>query len=288
MPSSSRLDYVDQRRLGTATISVISDGTLRFAPRFAVPETDWRAAMPDADAQGRLLLGLNVLLVQLGAATVLIDPGCDDPGSRWDAGFRSHFEDVERTPGFAAGLNSLGVAPDDITHVLITHAHSDHLGGLLVERDGALAVRFPNARHYLGRADWENPARRAAPSSDLVQRVGPITQLGLLELVDAPRDIAPGVSMLPAPGETPGHCVVRIESDGQRCYYIGDLAHHAAEVAHPDWLFPGRDAAAMQASRAWVYADAADSDALVVTSHELFPAWGRVERAGAGFRWARA
>jgi glyoxylase-like metal-dependent hydrolase (beta-lactamase superfamily II) len=282
-------DYVDQRQVGEATVSVVSDGTLLFPPRFAVPEAEWRRALPEADAEGRLRLGLNVAVVQLGAATVVIDPGCDDPGSRWDAGFRSHFEGVERTPGFAAGLAALGIAPDAVTHVLITHAHSDHIGGLLLERDGALAVRFPNARHVIGRAEWENPARRADPTSELVERLGPVEQLGLLELIDAPTEVAPGVSLLPAPGETPGHCVARVESAGQRCYYLGDLAHHAAEVAHPDWLFPNRDAAAMQASRAWVYAAAAASHALVITSHELFPPWGRIVGGeDAGYRWERA
>ena len=287
MPSASSSAYVDQRRVGEATLTVISDGSLLFPPRFAVPEAEWRRALPEADAAGRLRFALNVVLIQLGAATILVDPGCDDPESRWQATFAGYFEGVERSPGLAAGLASLGIAPAAITHVLITHAHGDHFGGVMVERAGELVVRFPRARHLIGRADWEDNPRRAEPASELMERLGPIERLGLLDLVDTATEVVPGVTMLAAPGESAGHCVVRVESAGERCYYLGDLAHHAAEVEQPEWVFPGRDQAAMQTSRAWVFAEASASEALVITAHEPFPPWGRITRGNTGYRWAR-
>lgn len=280
-------EYIDQRRVGDAVVSVIRDGSLLFPPRFAVPEPVWRQALPEADAEGRVRFDLNVTVVQLGAATIMIDPACDDPDSAWQEGFARHFQGVERSPGMAAALDALGIAPQQVTHVLITHNHSDHLGGVLVERDGAMAVRFPNARHLIGRADWVDNPRRADPDSELARLLTPVETLGLLELVDDEREVVPGVTMLPAPGETPGHCVVRVESSGERCYVVGDLIHHQAEVEHLDWAFPGRDVAAMQASRAHIFAEASTSAALIISGHERFPPWGRIVRDNDGYRWTR-
>ncbi len=94
--------------------------------------------------------------------------------------------------------------------------------------------------------------------------------------------------MIPAPGETPGHCMVRVRSGGETFYYVGDLFHHPCEVSHPDWIPPRRDLAATRASRSRLFAEAVPGRATVVFSHGRFPAWGRIIPAGGGFRWERA
>jgi len=286
--SASESEYISTRRVGEARVSIINDGTLPWAPRFPAPEPAWRRAMPEADARGRVALALNVALVRLPGATILIDPGCDDPTSAWERGFEAEFPGASRTPGLAAGLGALGVAPGEVTHVLITHAHGDHFAGVMVERDGRLVPRFPNARHLIGRRDWEENPTRHQPDSALAMRLGPIAELGRVELVEDEREIVPGVTMLAAPGETPGHCIVRLRSSGATWYYLGDLFHHACEVTHLDWVPPGRDTAAMRRSRQRVLAEAVPARALLVTTHQRFPPWGRIVPAGAVSWWERA
>src|SRR5687768_16003676 len=101
--------YFTSRPVGGATFMVISDGSFFWAPNFPVPEAEWRAAMPEADAAGRAEFGLNVVLIQIGAATVLVDPALDDPGSSFDAEFaRAVKVEIVRSPGFAAALAELG------------------------------------------------------------------------------------------------------------------------------------------------------------------------------------
>lgn len=95
----------------------------------------------------------------------------------------------------------------------------------------------------------------------------------------------PGVMMLHAPGETPGHSVARVESAGETFYFLGDLFHHPCEVAHTDWVARGRDAAQMRDSREWVIAEAFPRRAVLMTTHMLFPGWGRLEQTLAGARW---
>jgi glyoxylase-like metal-dependent hydrolase (beta-lactamase superfamily II) len=209
---------------------------------------------------------------------VLVDLGFDEPSptSRWPA--------ADRSPGLVAGLAEIGVLPEDVTHVLLTHPHGDHIAGGTVERDGRRVARFPNARHLLGRADWDAVAG-AEPGSDAAVHLGTLARLGRLEPADGDAEIWPGLMLVHAPGETPGHSIVRLRSEGETFYFLGDLFHHTCEVEHMDWVSPGRDRAQMRASRERLIRDALASDALLVFSHGRFPGWGQLEPSNGGARW---
>lgn len=281
--------YVSARRIGDATVTIINDGSLPIpiASVFPTPEVDWIRAHGEADARDRLLSDQAVIHVRIGDASVLIDPAYDDPGSAWDRAFATKWPGVTRTPGMAAGLASIGVRPEEITHILITHAHDDHFAGVVAEHGGENAIRFPNGRHVIGRADWEGNPRRDRPEHDLAARLGAVAKRGLLDLVEGEREIVPGVTMIHAPGETKGHSIVRIESRGERFYALGDLFHHASEIDHLDWASPWVDLPAMRASRERVLAEAAPSGAIIVFTHERFPSWGRIVPTEGGHRWER-
>jgi glyoxylase-like metal-dependent hydrolase (beta-lactamase superfamily II) len=280
--------FIDTRRVGDATVTAVSEGELLWSPRFPVSETERRQAMPEADEHGRVWLGLNVVIIRAGEALIVVDPGMDEPDSAWQRERPRAWPDwpVRRTPGLATALLELTISPDEVTHVAITHPHVDHYPGVVVERDGHFAPRFPRARHFLGRADWEGNPRRGEPGSDL-DRLELIDRLGLLELVEGEREIAPGVTIVPAPGESPGHCIVRLESAGEVCYILGDIIHHACEVEHPDWSPPHADIGALRTARERIFPTLAGEGALLVTAHEPFPPWGRIVAAGDGYRWQR-
>jgi glyoxylase-like metal-dependent hydrolase (beta-lactamase superfamily II) len=273
--------FFDTRRIGEARITVISEGMLPWAPRLQAPEAEWRAAVPHADADGVVPLGLNLVLIHLGDAAILVDPGFEDPSDSpaetWPG--------LVRSPGLHAALQAMKVKPEQITHVLITHTHSDHYAGVTVERKGERVPRYPNARYLVGRADWEQNPQRAKPDSTLAIQLGTLAGMNVLELVDNSHEVVPGVTMLAAPGESPGHCVVHVRSGSEVFYYLGDLFHLGCEVAHPDWLSAGRDPEAMLASRLRVMADAAAARATVVFAHEPFPGWGQIVAVDPGYRW---
>jgi glyoxylase-like metal-dependent hydrolase (beta-lactamase superfamily II) len=187
-----------------------------------------------------------------------------------------------------AGLLSVGVEPADVTHVLLTHVHFDHVVGLATARADRLVPRYANARVVLGRADWEDPPEGHL-GPDQRARIGAVAEAGLLDLLDGEREIVPGVTMIPSPGESPGHSTIRISSNRLTLYAVGDLFHFAAEVEHPDWMVPWADAKQMRTSRRKLLTDAVSTGAVVVFSHERFPPWGRIVRkGGAGFSWQRA
>ena len=278
----------ETRQVGDANITVIADGEMLWEPRFPVPEAEWRAALPDADGEGRIWIGLNVVLARLGDALVAIDPGCDAPDSAWQSTLPQIWPNwpIRRTAGLDVALAELGIDPAEVTHVVITHPHGDHYPGVCREVNGDLVPRFPNARHFMGRADWEdNPLREDANSH--LQRLAVIDDLRMLDLIDSDTEIVPGVTVMPAPGESPGHVVVRIDTGATPVYVLGDLVHHGVEVSQPDWNPPHADHEPLMATRERFYPLLADEGAHALYAHEPFPSWGRIVRAGDGFRWER-
>ena len=285
MSSIDTTAYVASRTVGQATVSAISDGAGLSAIMQAllVPREEWRREV-EANDQDEIILGYNVAHIRLGAASILIDLGFDAPGpeSQWRA--PRH----QRSPGVVAGLASLGVTPEEITHVLITHAHSDHIAGGAVEQNGKWVPRYPNATYYIGRADWEGNPERDRPTSLLAKHLGPVAAASKLELVDVGRTIAPGITMIAAPGESEGHCIVRVVSDGATFYFLGDLFHHPCEVPHREWVSTGRDGAALIASRDALLAAAPAAAALLMTTHMPFPGFGRIRETPDGLAWVEA
>lgn len=275
--------YVASRRVGDATFTAINDafGLSDIIKILVdVPEPTWRNEV-EADADGNIRLSYNTALVRLSDATILIDLGFDDPSpaSQWAE------PEHQRTPGLVAGLATLGVAPADVTHVLITHNHADHIAGGTTVVNGERVPRFARARHYIGRLDWEGVPAAMRPDSLLATHLGPIARRGQLELVDTEREVVPGVTLIPAPGETPGHLLVRIESKGDTAYFLGDLFHHPCEVTHVDWVARGRDPVQMRRSRERLIDAALARDALLLTAHIPFPGFGRLVRTPNGARW---
>lgn len=286
MVTQSTGEYVAVRRIGDATVTLINDGifdTIPLIPWMDAPEEDVRRAVPKADAGGRVgRSGMIVAHVRIGVASVLVDPGFGAlPPESWLA----RELELRPTPGVQAGLAAAGIQPDQITHVVITHAHGDHFTGATLTCDARRVPRYPRARYVLGRADWDGNPAREDPDSETSIHLGTLERAGLLDLVDGDCEVAPGVTMLAAPGESPGHAVVRVQSAGESFYHLGDLFHHRCEVEHPEWVMTGRDTPAMIASRERLVSEAVPSGATVVFTHNIFPGWGRIAATGSGYRW---
>jgi len=279
--------YYATRQCGAATITVINDGdvTVPVAAVFAAEEAAWLREAGEADGEGNLVTAQLIVHIAIGDRSIVIDPAFDDPDTAWDRHFAGRWPRVRRTPGLAAALGALGIAPAGVTDVIFTHAHDDHFVGALYEADGALHPRFPHARHLIGRADWDGNPRREKPDDDLARRLGALDALGLLVPIAGECEVGQGVTILPAPGESPGHQLVRVASQGERLYALGDLFHHPSELAHLDWYSPWNDPLAMRDSRARFLAEAVPRGAVALFTHAPFPGWGRPLREGGGYRW---
>jgi glyoxylase-like metal-dependent hydrolase (beta-lactamase superfamily II) len=189
-------------------------------------------------------------------------------------------------PSLLARLGDAGVAPDAVDHVVLTHSHFDHINGLTAPVAGQEEPCFPRARHYLGRADWQQSWLQDElrdPVSLFSRTLGLLHQRDLLALVDGDRDLTPQVRLIAAPGETPGHQIVRIHSEGHTLYCVGDLYHFNVEVDQPEWLVHWADPALMQRSRRALVEAALAENAFLVATH--IRGVGRLQRTSAGPAW---
>jgi glyoxylase-like metal-dependent hydrolase (beta-lactamase superfamily II) len=151
-------DNVQTTRVGEAIITVINVYTIpsKLDELIALPEVD-RSTSNLALLDRTEDLPVQCILIQLAGATVLVDAGEYDPAE-------DHSGRVDYTPpaGLLVRLAEAGVRPEDVQHVVITHAHGDHYNATTSERNGDLSLTFPNATYYLGRGDWDRPALREA------------------------------------------------------------------------------------------------------------------------------
>jgi glyoxylase-like metal-dependent hydrolase (beta-lactamase superfamily II) len=244
-------------------------GAARMMKRFPhIPEADMRQAytnlglsLDEADTS------MNVLLLRLGAETVLVDAG--EGGRPYGGELR-------------ASLDAAGIAPEAITQVVITHTHGDHVLGLLTDD----ALTFPNARYVISAQEMEFwRGRLAGDKADQRPLVEKIEAAGL-RLIAMDEVILPGITAVPLPGHTPGQIGLLIESDGERLLHLADTLHSPAQLVRPDWSpWFDDDIHLSVPTRRAALSRAADEDLLTLFYHLTFPGLGRVRRTTSGYRW---
>jgi glyoxylase-like metal-dependent hydrolase (beta-lactamase superfamily II) len=128
-------------------------------------------------------------------------------------------------PSLLEQLDAAGIEAAGISDVIITHAHFDHYNALTHQVEGRDLLAFPNARHYLSAHDWQPET-----FTELEERtLALVQQQGLLTQVEGVFDLGDGLTILPAPGETPGHQILLVQKGEFEAYFIGDLYHHYLE-----------------------------------------------------------
>jgi len=273
--------------IGSFQCFAISDGTSVYAnpapalfPHAPAAELEQalRAHAIDPRAWTEWVSDYTCLLVDTGDHRVLVDTGM------------GHHSPT--TGALIPNLRALGVAPDDIDTVVLTHGHPDHIGGTL-DADGRPA--FPNARFVMWRSEWAHwttPLERP-PDGPMVQFMHDFALPQLLPLseriqtIEHEADVVPGVRALAAPGHTPGHMALEIASGDDRLLVLSDTILHPIHVEHPDWntvyeLLPNQAIA----TRHRLLRRAAEQRALVAAFHLPFPGIGRIETTDHGWRWS--
>ena len=271
--------------VGDISLTVISEGTIQASAATAfesVGEAAWKPLV-EVDEAGYMTLGLNILHIAFEGHSILLDTGVGEPHPTRE-NFEQAFPSTPKT-GLIPSLSTIGISPEQITLVVFSHAHSDHVMGATEEKEGMRVPTFPNAEYLLMRKDWEAASIKEKLGSVFDLHLRELHEQGHLTLVDGTKEIAPGLKMIPAPGESPGHAIVRMDSGGQTVFYVGDLFHHPAEVMRLDWVWPGRNQAQMLLSRETLVEEALSLDAVLITAHMRFPGMGKLRRGPDGLEW---
>lgn len=259
-------------QVGAITVTVLQDRSHSMdISLFSGPATpeERQKFMPD----GKAPASVNAFLVQTGGKNILVDSGFGTiiPGA----------------PQLEARLASVGVTPESIDLVLLTHMHSDHIGGLLKYKKRAfpkaqIMVSKPELDFWLDKAKNDGGNANAALVKAVVEAYG---QDVLPPFALGTADLLPGISSIDAAGHTPGHSVFLLESEGKSLLILGDLIHAAAlQFPLPDECASyDMDAAAAVKMRRAVLSLAAAKDAVVAGMHLPPPAMGKVKAEGDGF-----
>lgn len=274
--------------LGSATagemdITVLSDGNLTLPLDFAfpdVPKDALTAALGDAGQPVDMLKpDCNITLVRHGDRVILFDVGAG-PNFMPDAG------------SLPDSLADAGIDPSEVTDVVFTHAHPDHLWGLVDDFDELI---FADAAYHMNRTEWDywraDGTLEKTPEARKSFVVGAQNRFAFLEerinLFGYGDEVLPGIEAVDTSGHTPGHTSFALHSGGDSVMIIGDaVTNVAVSFAHPDWP-SGSDQDPQQgiATRKALL-DRLATDAMpIVGFHMPHPGLGRVETAGSAYRF---
>jgi glyoxylase-like metal-dependent hydrolase (beta-lactamase superfamily II) len=271
---------VGAMQVGGVTIDGVSDGSLAAPPTFMFNKSDqdWQQHSQFLDEEGMLPIEMGGFLVRSGDRLAIVDTGIGPLG------------DPARTGMLMQSLAALGVRPEEITDLVLTHLHFDHLGWAT---DGERRL-FGNATYRCHEADWEffmggEPFDDSLAVSVLGGRASsellpPIA--ARLETWGGDGTILPGVDVRSAPGHTPGSTVIVISSGAERAMLLGDVVHCPAELLSDDWEMIGDvDKQLAQRSREALARELEGSDIPAAATHFPGLQFGRLLVAEGRRQW---
>lgn len=222
---------------------------------------------------------VNIPLINTGEELILVDVG---GGGNFLDGAGRLVENMEEA----------GYGPEEVDKVFITHAHPDHLWGLLDDFDDPM---FPEVEFFISAPEWDfwaaDGVAEKLPEMFQSFAAGASRRLPMIEgIVTRTTDgdeIAPGIAAIATPGHTPGHASLRIESGGESLIVTADtMTHQYISFEHPGW-WPGTDLdqPLAEKSRRRILEMAATDRSMILGYHLSFPGLGNVSRSGSAYRF---
>ena len=276
----------NQFMVGQCEVTTFFDGAVQLPGPHPIFGQNTQASEVQALARDNFLppdqmeIGFTPTLVRVAGNTILFDTGNGETtGRRPNAG------------NLVANMKLIGMAAEDVTHVVITHMHPDHIGGLI--EDGKPV--FPNADYITGQVEFDfwTPEERLSGGTE---RTAQLVQSNVMPLAEKFRFVKPGdtivqgITAVDAFGHTPGHMAYHLEDGGERLLLIGDAAnHYVVSLQRPDWhvRFDMDKEKAVSVRKSLLGMIATDKIPFI-GYHMPFPSVGYLEAKGEGFRYEAA
>ena len=213
------------------------DGGAMFG---VVPKSIWNKLNP-ADENNLCTWALRCLLIVDGERKILVDTGM---GNKQDAKFFSHYH-PSNTQSLKNALLNINITLADITDVLLTHLHFDHVGGAVEKMNDQLVPVFQNATYWVSEPQWNlamNPNKREK-ASFLIENIAPLKDSGQLKLISIPAyqgtnqlqeiHFSDHISCYVVNGHTQGMLLPKINYNGKTIVYMADLLPSIGHIPIP-------------------------------------------------------
>lgn len=260
-------------RIGGIDIQAIRDGStwepadsMLTRPGVSDP---WSCHPEVVDEHGRIVMEVGGFLIRTADRKILVD-----------AGLGTIQKGRHQGGAFLRSLAETGTAVEDVTDVVFSHLHYDHVGWSTQKG----RVVFPNATYRVHEDDWNHFVESDQALEGAVRKLSPLREQ--LELFSADTTLAPGLDTRHTPGHTPGSTVYIVSDQGRRALLLGDAVHTVAELAEPDWhsLIDQNPAQASE-NRNAIADEVCDTADLVTAAHFPDFGFGRVVTTEQGRRF---
>lgn len=254
------------------------DGGAMFG---VVPKPLWSKHNP-ADERNRCTWAMRCLLIEDGDRLILVDTGM---GDKQDAKFFGHY-DPHGDDTLLGSIRKAGFKPEDVTDVLLTHLHFDHVGGAVVNSANGPSLTFPNATYWSDADHWQwamyPNAREKA--SFLKENLVPIQESGQLRYVEKDSSPFPAVDFIRVDGHTEQMMLPVFRYKGQTIIYAADLLPSSAHISMP-WVmaYDVRPLLTME-EKARVLGRAVDEKCILLFEHDPVYEAAIVENTEKGIR----
>lgn len=248
-----------------------------FTPDAGVPTDELRSA---CGARSTLTCGYNCLFVSTPDGMAVVDTGLG-------ASFLGYGEYIEPLVGrLGDGMTAAGLTRSNLAAVVFTHLHQDHSRGAIWSGE----LTFPAATAFAHAAEvafWSGSVDLPSARPHLESARECIRLFGeRLQPFEYDTELLPGVQAVAAPGHTPGHSAILLQSRGERLLCVGDTFYDPLQLENPTWATPwDLDAPRSVSTRRQLLERAADERILIHAYHLPFPGLGHVERRGTTFTW---
>jgi glyoxylase-like metal-dependent hydrolase (beta-lactamase superfamily II) len=277
-------------KIGDVTITKVTELEVASKATWILPDltAENLATLPwcrphFATPDGQVVMSIHALAIESQGRRILVDTCVGNDKTlnlpNWS----------KRQGPFLSDLAAAGFAADSIDTVLCTHLHVDHVGWNTKLENGRWVPTFPNARYLWNRAEYEHWSKtEQSDYGDVVQEsVLPVYEAGKVDLVTPDHGVTDEVRLEPTHGHTPGHVSVHVSSRGEEAVITGDLMHHPAQCARPDWRSSAdSDGEQAERTRRDFLARYADRPVLIIGTHFATPTAGKIVRDGKTYRFA--
>jgi glyoxylase-like metal-dependent hydrolase (beta-lactamase superfamily II) len=272
-------------KVGDLEVTALFDGTAAFDPHWLNGTKATMYGLHKVLHEDPHVLDVadTGFLVNTGKQLILVDVGA---GTWWGGGALGRL---------AGSLRSAGYTPADVNIVLVTHLHSDHVGGLTTQ-DGKRV--FPHADVYVAKAEsdfWLSPdvaaraPKDAQPFFQSAQAIAaPYIKAGKWHTLGGSEPMVDGMTLVPLPGHTPGHTGYEFSSQGHKVLFWGDIVHALrVQLQRPEVTAVfDIDQTAAAATRHHLLTKLVREHVLIAGPHMNFPALGHLRKDGRGYSWA--